>query len=467
MYACFDMDSFFGRQKELDQLEEFYRSTHTEFIPIYGRRRVGKSELILHFIQKKPSLYFLGKKSTAIVQIKEFMNEAALSLKQPLLAQLDVTDWKTALETVSSQINSNKKWVVVFDEFQWIVESSPELPSVLQDFLDRRWKKNRNIFLVLCGSYLGFMEKEVLGEKSPLFGRRSGQILLKPFSYPETAQFHPSWSLADKAKVYFICGGIPMYLKFFDQKKSINFNIQHNFLNEYSALFREPDFLLREELRELQKYYVILMALASGSHTSQTISQKTGIDDRKIYYYMQGLIDLGYVRRHFPLTHATSSVKDVRFVLEDPLLSFWFYFVYPHLSSISVMGPQDSFTHLIKHQLDSYFGCRFEDLCRKALFFIYQKEGITSSFEIGEYWDKEVQIDVVGYRKNEAVDIGECKWGKVNSTKKLLIELKEKIKKYPNKEGLTVRGNIFTQKKMDKSEVSDVHFYCLEDLYRL
>jgi uncharacterized protein len=154
-------------------------------------------------------------------------------------------------------------------------EVSPELPSVIQEAWDRR-RQRGGIMLFLCGSYLGFMEREVLGKKSPLFGRRTGQILLRPFDHTEAALFHPQLSLVDQAKTYFICGGLPFYLKCFSAGRSVEQNIADNFLSETGLLRREADFLLREELRELVNYHSILMAMAEEQNTNSGISAASG-----------------------------------------------------------------------------------------------------------------------------------------------------------------------------------------------
>lgn len=457
------LDEFRGRSDELAVMERAYASGQMEFYPVYGRRRVGKTELILHFIRNKPSMYVLGKKAPSQMQILELLNEAAIALKQPLLASISAETWQRAFELISQQIPTNRKFVLVLDEFQWMVEASPELPSVLQGFLDQIWKKSKNIFLIVCGSYMGFMEREVLGEKSPLFGRRTGQIFLKPFSFREAAQFHSSWSLADNARVYGICGGVPLYLQYFSRKKSILKNIEDVLLNPHAPLFYEPDFLLREELRELQKYYGIMMSLARGSVTSREISRLTQIDEKKIYYYMQNLIELGYVSRCYPLTTEKPSIRDVRFILKDPLLCFWFRFVFPHQASIVHMGAHDALQNLIKPQLDAYFGGRFEELCREALPLLYKNEGIYSEFEVGEYWSKETQIDVVGIR-SDIIDIGECKWGKTSSSKKLSEELMAKIENYPNPKNKTIQPRLFVREKI-KSVENHLIIHDLNDLY--
>lgn len=458
---------FIGRQKELSLLEDAYATKQSALIPVYGRRRVGKSELILRFLGSKPGIYYLGKMAPAALQIREFLKEAARALDEPLLSSLTANSWSEVFAAVTNKCKSRAKFVIVLDEFQWMVEASPELPSVLQENWDRSWKNSSNMVIILCGSYIGFMEREVLGRKSPLFGRRTAQILLRPFSYLEAAEFHPRWSLLNRALVYFICGGIPLYLRFFNQAHSLERNIEVKLLDEFGPLFREPEFLLREELRDVENYYAVLTAVAAGCATNQAIASQTGIPERSLHYYIQQLRALGYITRRFPLTGEKPNPRQVRYALQDPLLRFWFRFVFPNLSFIQQMGPRRSMSERIRPELDAYFGLCFERLCRQALPVIYDREGVSTAFEVGEYWDKAVQIDVVGVRNDHWTDLGECKWGTVRSYKKFLEDLEKKVRAYPNKRGATICKRVFLRKKPGAKiqGTSDVHWYGLEDLY--
>lgn len=459
---------FIGRKKELAVLEQAYKSAQAALIPIYGRRRVGKSELILKFLKNKLGLYYLGKKAPAQLQIREFLQEAARVLEEPLLTSLQAENWSDVFKAIAGRFPKDKKFILVLDEFQWTVEASPELLSVLQEFWDRRWKRSANIMVILCGSCIGFMERAVLGQKSPLFGRRTAQILLRPFPYNEAAEFHPRWSLSSKAMVYFICGGIPLYLNFYDPLHSVEKNIENNLLNEFSPLFREPDFLLREELRDIQNYYAILMATAQGFSTNPKIAANTGIPERSLHYYLQQLIGLGYVARRYPLTGGKSVARNVHYVLEDPLLRFWFRFVFPNLSFVQQMGPRRTLREIVRPQLASFFGYCFENLCREALPRLYEREGISAAFKVGEYWDKEVQIDVVGLRDDNWTDLAECKWGKVRSQKQLIAELDRKVSAYPNPRNATIGRRLFLKKLPSKihPSLSGLQCHSLEDLYQ-
>jgi AAA+ ATPase superfamily predicted ATPase len=460
-------DKFVGRRQELELLRQAYHSERSEFIPIYGRRRVGKSELILQFLRGKPGLYYLGKQGPAGLQRREFLQGAADLLREPLLANFPADDWKQALEAVVQRWPRPEKLILALDEFQWIAAASPELPSVLQELWDRQWKDRGRVFLILCGSFVGFMERTLLGRQSPLFGRRTAQILLKPFGYREAAEFHPGYALPDRARTYFICGGVPLYLQSFSGKHSVEKNIAETLLSEYAPLYREPDFLLREELSDVENYYAVLLAVASGVTTNRSIAAQTGIDTRALHYYLHQLTELGYLVRRYPLTGRPPAARQVRYVLDDPLLRFWFRFVYPNTSFISQMGAARALQDRIRPGLDSYYGSCFERLCREALPVLYAREGITAAFEVGEYWDQTTQIDVVGIRDDGWTDLGECKWGTVGSAAAVQRELEEKVLRYPNPRNATIGRRILTRGRVRGKHPapSPTTWHTLEDLY--
>jgi hypothetical protein len=459
---------FVGRAAELRLLEEAWRSREAAFIPIYGRRRIGKSELILHFLRGKQAIYHVGKVAPAALQLRELLEESARALEEPLLAQLAATDWRAALEAVVSRARG--KLVLVLDEFQWTAGASPDLPSVLQELWDRKWRKTGQVMLILCGSFIGFMEREVLGRKSPLFGRRTAQIHLQPFDYREAALFHPSWSLASRARAYFVCGGVPMYLKAFAAHRSVERNIEDNLLTEFSPMSREPEFLLREELREVETYHAILHAIAAGHVTMTAMAQASGAPLRSLPYYLDRLVQLGYVGRRHPLTGGRPNARQVRFLLDDPLLRFWFRFVFPNRSFIQKMGAARAYADLIKPQLESYFGGCFERLCREALPNLHARDGIGGGTEVGQYWDKDVQIDVVGVRGDGWIDLGECKWGAIASVPQVLAELEAKALAFPNPRNATLGRRVFARTvpaaaRRRARQDAPVAWHSLEDLY--
>ena len=448
---------FIGRETELDLLRQALRSPKSAFIPIHGRRRVGKSELILKFMADEPGLYYLGQQSSPSLQVREFLGEAARALGMPLLADLRAADWQPALRTVTEQwtrANPGRKLVLALDEFQWIAASSPNLLSELQHCWDRWWRDAGNVLLLLCGSSLGFM------------GRRTAQIHLQPFGYRDAARFHPRWSLADRARAYFLVGGLPHYLLCLDDSRSIDVNIREQLLAEFAPLFHEPVFLLREELREIAPYQATLHAVASGRGTAPAIAAATGLPERSMHYYLQQLTGLGYLRRRYPLAGSRPNPRRVRFEIDDPLLRFWFRFVFPNVSVIRSAGPARALADRIAPALEAWFGGGFKRLCREALPLIYAREGVTAGFEVGAYWSTATQIDVVGLRDDGWTDLGECKWGSVRSPGALESELERKLQRYPNNRGATLARRYFTRRKPATRREAD-GWYSLDDLYSL
>ena len=459
------MDRFIGRGQQLRVLADAWEGSRSGFIPVYGRRRVGKSELILHFLRGKQALYFLGKRAPAGLQIREFLEMAAAVLAEPLLASYPANGWGDALDAVMARRPEGRKIALAFDEFQWIVEASPELPSLLQERWDRQWQHSGDVLLILCGSYVGFMEREVLGRRSPLFGRRTAQILLRPFDYREAAEFHPRYSLVDRARTYFICGGVPFYLRAFSDRSSFEMNLSTQVLDEHAPLYREPDFLLREELREVESYYAVLLAVATGQTAARGIARVSEVAPGSLSYYLKQLVELGYLARRFPLTGEGRSPRQVRYDLDDPLLRFWFRFVFPEQSQLRRLGPKRALRELIKPRLDAYFGQCFERLCREALPWIYEREGVVASFEVGEYWSPATQIDLVGLRADGWTDLGECKWGTVRSAAKVERELEAKVARYPNRRNATLGRRVFARRERPGRGPSDVLWHSLEALY--
>lgn len=458
-------DAFVERSPELRLLQRAWASPDSGLIPVYGRRRVGKSALIRHFMDQSGGVYLVGKQAPAALQIREFLRVAAEALGQPLLARVSAEGWKDALSLVVAAHKGRGKLLLALDEFQWMCGASPELTGVIQEFWDTEWSRSGAVLLLLCGSFIGFMERDVLGAQSPLFGRRTAQIHLQPFTFREARSLHPALSLAEAARTWFICGGIPAYLLRFDPQRSFEANLREQILDEFAPLYREPEFLLREELRDLHVYYGVLMALAQGAGTAREIAGKTGVPERSLPYYLQQLTELHYVRRRYPLDGGPPVAQRVRFTLEDPLLRFWFRFVFPNLSSLSYLGPDLTFARQIAPSLPAYFGARFEGLGREALPLLYRAEGVQAPFEVGEYWSRDAQIDVVGLRQDGVTDLVECRWGAAPVAARVAEELRARAGHFPNARGARIRLRLFSELPPQGTAPDDLECHDLRGLY--
>ncbi len=443
-------------------LERQHAAGGGSFVPVYGRRRIGKTELLRHFFQKHRGVFHVGKVAPAGLQLREFLLEAARAFEEPLLAESAVDSWQRALELVVERWQGPGKLVLILDEFQWTVGASPELPSVLQHLWDSSWRKSGKVMLIVCGSYIGFMEREVLGEKSPLFGRRTGQIHLKPFSFRESRQFHPAASLEHQALTWFVTGGVAQYLVTFDGGASFRHNIETTLLDEFAPLFREPEFLLREELRDVSSFHAVLMAIATGAHALKEIAKVSGVAERNLHYTIEQLVSLGYVSRRYPLNGVKPRRTSVRFVLDDALLRFWFGFIFPHQSQLAQLTPALAWERLISPSLDAWAGHCFKRMCREALPGLLSREKISAGVEAGAFWSRDTEIDVVGVRSDGIIELGECKWGHVTGAE-LTRQLKQKAERYDNPKNATLRLHAFVRTWRGKAP-KDIELHRLTDL---
>lgn len=456
-------DEFIGRRAELDALERRYSSPHSELIPVYGRRRVGKTELLLRFTVSKPTVYFTASDRLRTTQIGDFMRAAAEWLGAPQLSESGPASWESALRLVIGAAPKERKLVLVLDEFQWLCQSSPQLPSILQRLWDLEWQRERRLMLILCGSFIGFMEREVLGSRSPLHGRRTAALKIEPFGFIEAAAFHPRWSLEERARVHFVCGGIPAYIKRFDPSRSVAQNIAREFFEVDAFFQREPDFLLREELAEVKQAASVLEAVALGRRAQSQIARAVGLTASALVPHLRNLVDLGYMERVVPLSPRRPPRTSLVYRIADPLLRFWFRFVEPHASALRRLPAPRAFEQIVAPEWDAFCGEGFERLCREALPGIYEADGVTRRFEVGEYWDRAVQIDVVGLRADGWIDLGECRWSPGIRISTLAREMAARAHLFPSA-GRTIREILFVRRR-PRSAGRTVMVHDLASLY--
>jgi AAA+ ATPase superfamily predicted ATPase len=429
---------FVGRRAELDALERRYKSSRAELIPLYGRRRVGKTELLLRFSSGKPTVYFTASDKLKTPQIADFMRAAAEWLGAAHLAETAPGNWEAALRLAIAAAPKGKKLLLVLDEFQWLCQSSPEVPSVIQRLWDLEWQRANGLMIVLCGSFIGFMEREVLGARSPLHGRRTADLRLEPFGFQEAAEFHPGWSLEEQARTYFVCGGIPAYLRRFASGRSVTQNIAAEFFEVDAFFQREPEFLLREELAEVKQAASILEAIALGRRAQTDIARAIGLTTSALAPHMKNLVSLGYLERVSPLSARPPPRTAVVYRIADPLLRFWFRFVEPNWSALRRYPSDRVFELMVAPQWEAFCGDGFERLCREALPQIYAAEAVSGRFQVGEYWDRDTQIDVVGMRSDGWTDLGECRWPTRANFPEAARELSMRAARFPS-DGRTVR----------------------------
>ncbi len=327
------VEAFVGRGRELGVLEELAGSGRAELFVLYGRRRVGKTELLQRFCEGRRSVYFLAAQVRDKDNLAAFKQALREALDDPLLDAVDFPDWAAALAFAAERAG-DERLVVVLDEFPYLVEGNRGLPSLLQRFWDGRGKRSK-LMLVLCGSHVSFMEREVLAERSPLFGRRTGQRRLEPLSPFETLRFFPRWPLVTRLEAYAILGGMPAYLRRFDDGEELETNVLREILRPEGYLFDEVQFLLRSEMNQPATYNSILGAVAAEAERVGDVAAAVGVDSTTANKYLSTLRELGLVQRHVPLTDP-DPLRSRRgtYRIADRFLAFHYRHVQPNLSSI-------------------------------------------------------------------------------------------------------------------------------------
>lgn len=418
---------FLDRVRELEGLERRWREGRAELFVLYGRRRVGKSALLRKFCRDKPHVYFLASQVRELDNLDQFREALAAARHDPLLDSLRFNAWQAALAYLT-RLGEGERFVVVLDEFPYLCQENPALPSVFQKWWDTAGK-NSKLFLVLCGSQISFMEHELLAERSPLYGRRTGQERLGPLLPWDAARFFPGYSVRDRLAAYGMLGGIPAYLERFRPDQTLKSNLMREALNPQGFLYDEGHFLLRMELTQIATYLSLLKAVAGGSTRVTEIATRAGIPATAAAKYLGILRELGLIRREVPFTepHPEKSKRGV-YVVGDPFVAFWCRFILPHQSLIQAGQGETVWREFIKPTLDTHLGTIFEEVCRQYVLHRWADRHGTTPRRVGRLWAGDYDVDVMAELaagKERKVLVGECKWWKSVVGRNVLKELNQ------------------------------------------
>jgi len=450
--------AFFGREPEFKKLDEMYQSGNFEFAVIYGRRRIGKTTLIREFIKDKKAVFFAANESTAQANLQSLSKCIGGKGLSPVFS-----DFESAFSAVFD-LAAKERLIFIIDEFPYLEESSRGVSSLLQILIDHR-KNSSKLMIILCGSSMSFMENQVLGHKSPLFGRRTAQFKILPFTFFEALPFLNNFNPVDKALLYGVTGGVPEYLGKINARKNVRENIIDLFLSPSGHFFEEPLNLIKQELREPSMYNVIIESIASGATRLNEIASKAGIESNKCAKYLNSLIALALVKKEYPYGEKIGKRSIYR--LEDFMFRFWYRFVFPNISSITAGLGDKVYDNEVADYLNDYMGLIFEDIC-KQWFFEQEKSNAKAKTVLpffigsaGRWWGANSQtrsqeeIDVMSVRGDEAI-FSECKWRNTDADIKVLNELKRKSALFSYKKNYFF---IFTKKKFSSELIKQ----CKED----
>lgn len=404
---------FIGRKNELSVLEDTYKMPGFQMTVIYGRRRIGKSRLITEFIKGKKASYYVASKTSIEDNVKKWSSQVISDLA-PNMEGLSVDNLEAFFNFVGN-LADKEKIIIVLDEIPYIAEADESFLSRFQVAVDTIFA-SKNIYLIICGSAVSFMEKEILNEKSPLFGRCTNQIFLKPFNYMESAEFVPKYNAEEKAIVYGVTGGVAKYLKLFDDKLSLDENLIRNFFTTSGYLYEEPMNLLTQEFRSVNTYNTVIEVCAGGANKVTEIADKAHITTATLSYVLKSLGAVGIISKITPMTGKDNNRQSV-YEVTDSMYRFWYSFVPGARAAIEMNRGEVYYKKYVKDKIHSFMGKVFEDMCR----YYTLSQGLDGKLNclvanVGGWWGPghdhmPTDIDVVGIDDaNKKAVLGECKF---------------------------------------------------------
>jgi uncharacterized protein len=403
---------FLNRSEDLAMLQERLDGQQAELLVVYGRRRIGKTELLTHLAASTRSLYYEATDTVAADQLRDLTLEIARASGSEVLARQPLTTWDAALAALAEFVG-DRRTLVVLDEFQLLAGQSPELATTLS----RWWRttgRTLPIVLVLAGSELSFFERDVLA--GSLYGCRTGQLKLEPFTARDAAQFHPHYAPDDRVRAYAICGGVPYYLERFSDRRPLSNHLLHEVFQRTGLLHDEAELLLRQSITDPANHIAVLRAIAHGQIRNHEISQRTLLTPAHVTKVLDSLERIGLVERLRPIT-ASSRAKKTAYAISDQFLRFHYRFVEPARSQLRTPDLARAYVdaHVLP-ALDHHASRTWEDICRQHVL-----ESVPGVTRVGRWWGQVPtgegrqtetrEIDVAGVDAQGALRVaGMCKW---------------------------------------------------------
>jgi AAA+ ATPase superfamily predicted ATPase len=426
---------FVDREQELAHLGRLAGEKRPHFLIVFGRRRLGKTTLLLEFAARSglPALYWVASKQSAAVLQRSLYETAAAFLGMPLPpGTLVPSDWSQIFEFLARNIGDkfgDRRVLLILDEFPYAVESSSPLPSELQNAWDHHFKLHTNVLLAVAGSHMGMMA-ELQRQQAPLYGRFTAQLPVGPLPFSALREFFPALTAAERVGMYAIFGGVPAYLERIIPERGLRAAIEQETMGATGIFRTEAFHSLQEELRDPHNYHSILQAIGQGCHAHDEIALHSGVSRTSLPKYLNRLMELGYVNRQLPATvppEKRRTSRQGRYLLAEQFLRFFYRFISPNLISVE-QGLLHTLWQEIDQQMRAFVGATvFEDLCREWV----RQMAVTRRLPfdpqiIGSHWSKEVQADVVAINwRSRDILLGECKWGTEALSRSLVRDLIE------------------------------------------
>lgn len=436
---------FVDRTEETVRLREVLGGEKSSFAVVYGRRRLGKSTLIKRVLSEK-DVYFLADRSEASHQ--RILLAKVVAQVLPDFDKITYPDWATLFEAINYR--ADRRFTLCLDEFPYLVEQAPELPSVLQRLLDGKTLKYN---VVVCGSSQNMMYGLVLDSTAPLYGRADVILKLTPIRLPYL-QEALGFTGVETVEEYAVWGGVPRYWELREGRRSLADALWHNVLSVGGTLYEEPVKLFQDDVKDVVKTSTIMSYIGAGANRLSEIASRCGEPVTNMSRPLRKLIDLGFLEKEVPFGADEKSGKKTLYKIADSFMAFYYQFVVPNRSFIE-LGRRLPVEQALESHFHEYVSGWWEKLCRDAVTgnvvegVLYGKAKRWWGTVVGE--DKrmeQVEFDVVA----ESLDgwcllVGECKWTNGEDGKSLTAELVRKASKLPFAKGRTIVPVLFLKHK--------------------
>lgn len=421
--------------KFVDRIEETHRlktvlSRDKAVVVVYGRRRLGKSELIKRVLTDN-DIYFLADRSEGRHQRELLSKVVAQSI--PDFEKVEYPDWETLFRAINYRVQ--QRLTLCLDEFPYMVELSPELPSVLQKLID---EKSLRYNLIFCGSSQTMMYGTFLDSNAPLYGRTNANIKLTPIRPPYLQEALHIEDAVQAIEEYSVWGGVPRYWELREPEHTLYESLWSNIFSVNGALYEEPAKLLMDDVKDIVKTSTLMSYVGSGANRLSEIASRAGEPATNLSRPLKKLVDLGFLEREVPFGTNEKSSKKSLYKIADPFMSFYFRFVTPNRSFIE-LGRKKPIEQALGSHFGEYVSMQWERLCRDAITGneyngrIYGQAHRWWGSALNETGKPEqIEIDVMA----ESLDkktllVGECKWTTEKNATQLTAELVRRVNLLP------------------------------------
>lgn len=402
------MKHFVDRQADLSSLEALINRPGAQMLIVYGRRRVGKTTLLLKWAKNYPTIYWVASRMSPTQLRRDLTAEIWHFFHpedDPVLMPTFET-WRPIFHYAVEQA-AGRRVILILDEFPYAAASDPALVSELQHAWDHDLQGS-NLFLAISGSHIGMMF-DLFSYQAPLYGRMTAQLHVKPLPFSALSEFYPRYTAAERVAAYAILGGIPAYLERFNDSETVATNVQREMMSATGIFRTEPFFLINELVREPRNYIAVLRAIGEGRHTLEEVTLASGLDKSHVSTYLDRLQALYLVERRLPATIPPNKrTTQGRYHLADAYLRFFFRFVAPYQALLE-RGQTALMWQNVQGQIRAFVGATaFEELCRE---YVWTGRIPFPPQQVGAHWGQGAQVDVVAVNwQQQAILLGECKW---------------------------------------------------------